>query len=309
MKTLSPALRTAIILVFVAALLVAYYAIHKPLTPESLTNLSASVGALVEAGIDPALMATHLLGAALDMATVLVLLAICGGVGRFILRRVWAGVVLTETRLGDAALAVLLGAGVVSALTLGAALAGWINAVVLWSGLLILAALTWRHVVTWLRDMGTLWQIAVGHAENGRAGNGRHEWRPYRLFIAFFLGTSLLLALAPPYSWDSMVYHLVGPQRYLDSGRMLAYTDNFYLGFPKALEMLFAVSMSAFGRDIPPALVHWAFGIFALILTAACVRKVADVRAALTAVYALLPLLLLAGHWRLLRTHAGSTAL
>jgi hypothetical protein len=289
MKTLSPALRTAIILVFVAALLIAYYAIHKPLTPESLTKMSASIGSLFEAGIEPARMATHLLGAALDTATVLALLAVCGGVGRFILRRGWSGIALTETRLGDSALGALIGAGIVSALTLGAALAGWINTVVLWSGLLILGALTWRDVVAWLREMATLWQIAVGRGENGgRTGTRHRVWCPYRLLIAFFLVTSLLVALAPPYSWDSMVYHLVGPQRYLDSGRMLAYSDNFYLGFPKALEMLFVVTMSAFGRDIPPALVHWAFGIFALILTAACVRRVTDMRTALTAALLLL---------------------
>ncbi len=283
MKNLSPALRAAIILSLVIALLVAYYAIHKPLTPESLASAGASLGALAESGIDSALMAAHLFGALLDIATVLTLLAVCGGIGRFILRRGWAGVTLTATELGDAALAALLGAGVVSALTLGAALAGWIHPLVLWAGLLVIGALTWRDALAWARAMATLWRTTFGGS-----ASGRQELRPYILLIAFFLGTSFLLALAPPFSWDSMVYHLVGPQRYLDSGQMIAYSDNFYLGFPKSMEMLFVVTISAFGRDIPPALVHWGFGIFALILTAACIDKTIGRRGALTAVLLLL---------------------
>lgn len=288
MRSLSPPLRTAIIVILVVVLLVAYYITHKPLTPEMLTRVSSSIGALFAEGIDPVLMATHLLGALLDIATVLALLAVCGGIGRFALRRAWAGVTLTDSRLGDAALAALLGTGIVSALTLGAALAGWLTTAVLWGGLLVLGGLLWRDVLAWLREMAQLWQIAWGKDGDEHVGNGRNALRPYRWLILCFLGTSLLLALAPPYSWDSMVYHLVGPQRYLDSGRMIAYTDNFYLGFPKSLEMLFAITMSAFGRDIPPALIHWAFGVFALILTAACVRSVIDRRGTLTAVLLLL---------------------
>jgi predicted membrane-bound dolichyl-phosphate-mannose-protein mannosyltransferase len=87
MRSLSPPLRTAIIVILVVVLLVAYYITHKPLTPEMLTRVSSSIGALFAEGIDPVLMATHLLGALLDIATVLALLAVCGGIGRFALRR------------------------------------------------------------------------------------------------------------------------------------------------------------------------------------------------------------------------------
>jgi hypothetical protein len=256
-----------------ALLLIAYYAIHKPISEGGLASAGAGIRALFESNIRPELALQHLAGAALDLLSVAALMSVCGGIGRFLLRRGFTGESVSGSQLGDAALATLIGSGVVSALALAAALAGWLNAVVLWSIVFFIGALIWKDALAWLRTMAGLRHFIPG--------GQKREGALYRGLISFFLLTSLLIALAPPYSWDSMVYHLVGPQRWLDAGRMAAYADNFYLGFPKSLEMLFTITMSAFGRDTPPALIHWSFGILSLILSAALVRPFTDRRAAL----------------------------
>jgi hypothetical protein len=318
--------RAAVVLTGTLALIIAYYWVHKPVTPQLLQGAADGIGALFAA--PPALdrLASNLLGVLLDVLVVGALFVVSGGLGRRVLgigfwvlgfRYQVSGIRYQPeseienpeprtqnpepgtktpntqypipenssliTHHSSLLIAPLLGAGIIATLALLPALIGVFNVGVLWGGIGVIVLLTWREAWAWLRGM---W--AAVRAFYGVRTNRRPEGRPYKIIITVFLFLALLIALAPPTSWDAMVYHLVGPQRWLESGRMVGTPDNFYLGFPKNSEMLFSIAISAFNRDTTAALLHWGFGVLALALTGALVRRVANEQAALTAVILLL---------------------
>ncbi|MCA9907714.1 MAG: glycosyltransferase family 39 protein, partial [Anaerolineae bacterium] len=235
--------RLPVILIALMALLVGYYWLHKPIAPEMMLNL---------------------LGALLDVVTVGVLFASGGGLGLALLRRLHVLDALDLTAPERLSIAALLGVGVIALYALVLGLIGVFNTGAIWGGLLVIIILTRRSFFRWLGEV-----IA-----------GLRGLRPEGKFARFLMWITLalllmafLIAIAPPFSWDSLVYHLVGPQRYLEAGRMIPHEDNFYLGMPKNGEMLFAVTMSLFGRDTSAAVVHVVFTVFALVLTAALARR------------------------------------
>jgi len=81
------------------------------------------------------------------------------------------------------------------------------------------------------------------------------------LYLAATLSLSLLLALAPPISFDALLYHLVGPKLYLQEHRIWA-LDNFPLYFPSLMEMLFTFGMLLKG-DVVAKLIHYLYGLLA----------------------------------------------
>ncbi|MDX2139324.1 MAG: hypothetical protein SF123_14660 [Chloroflexota bacterium] len=287
MRTTGMGWRTAVVLTGTLALIIAYYWVHKPVTPQLLQGAADGVGALFAAPPAFDRLANNLLGGLLDVLVVSALFVVSGGLGRRLLA-------IGQQTLPEASsllIAPLLGAGMLATLALLPALIGVFHGAVLWGGIGVIALLTWREGWGWLRGIGGAVRAFYGDAqvnEHGHAVTGRPVGRPYKWLITIFLGLALLIALAPPTSWDAMVYHLVGPQRWLESGRMIGTPDNFYLGFPKNSEMLFSIAMSAFNRDTTAALIHWGFGVLALALTGTLVRRVANEQAALTAVILLL---------------------
>jgi hypothetical protein len=81
------------------------------------------------------------------------------------------------------------------------------------------------------------------------------------LYLVATLSLSLLLALAPPISFDALLYHLVGPKLYIQEHRIWA-VDNFPLYFPSLMEMLFTWGMLLKG-DIVAKLIHYLYGLLA----------------------------------------------
>jgi 4-amino-4-deoxy-L-arabinose transferase-like glycosyltransferase len=79
-------------------------------------------------------------------------------------------------------------------------------------------------------------------------------------------------ALSPPWDYDGLMYHLVGPQLFLREGRIIPYPDNWYVNAPFVLEMVFSVGM-AFGDDVFPKLVHLTTGLLLILATYAAGRR------------------------------------
>lgn len=79
------------------------------------------------------------------------------------------------------------------------------------------------------------------------------------LYLVITLSLSFLLALAPPISFDALLYHLVGPKLYIQEHRIWA-VDNFALYFPSLMEMLFTWGMLLKG-DIVAKLIHYLYGL------------------------------------------------
>lgn len=96
--------------------------------------------------------------------------------------------------------------------------------------------------------------------------------RWFLLYALASLGLTLLLALAPPVKWDSLVYHLTAPRLYLEAGRVGHPIDLPYLGFPALGQMHFLLAMG-FGLDRAAALFHFGYGLLALVITVALARR------------------------------------
>lgn len=83
---------------------------------------------------------------------------------------------------------------------------------------------------------------------------------------------SMVGALAPPTQFDSLVYHLALPARYLVEGGMHAVPYSIFSSFPQGMEMLFQAALAVRG-PVVASLISWMFyPLTALALYAYCAR-------------------------------------
>jgi hypothetical protein len=264
--------RSAVFLFGIMALLIAYYVIHKPLLPApSDAPFTFDLPALLQRSA----------AALFDVLNVLLLFVISGGIGRALLHLAARSEVRMKAQTSEERLAIqaLVGLGVLGTLAMGIALAGVLTSLTVWLLLAACLLLTFRSALAWLR-------AALADLRGLRAKGGFARF--CALLSGFLILTALLIAIAPPWSWDAMVYHLVGPQQYLTDGRMTADPINFYLGMPKNGDMLFTLVMAQTGSDHAPAVVHLGFMLLALVITAALARRAANANAGWLAVVLLL---------------------
>jgi hypothetical protein len=106
--------------------------------------------------------------------------------------------------------------------------------------------------------------------------------------VAVSIGVlSFMNALSPPWDYDGLMYHLVGPKLFLEAQRVFPHPDNWYLNGPFTVEMLFTVGMS-FGDDVFPKLVRCSMGLLFLGATYTIARRWLSQKAALLSVAILL---------------------
>ncbi len=240
-------------LVGMVAVLLGYFWAHKPL--------------------DPALIFT-LGGAVLDGFTAVVVVSLAGGLGRRIisLRLSYDSL----SRPEQVALESLLGLGILSWIVLLLGMIGLYKGLIFWIMLLVVGIFTLRSTFGWIRDGVAIFRRAL-RPETG--------WMRFLMLISgVMLLMALLVALAPPTGFDALNYHLVGPQRYLAIGKITAYSDNHFMGFPQGAEILYGLAMGLFGRETAAAPLHFAFGLLGLLAVAGLVRRHADKVAAWLAV-------------------------
>ncbi|MBW4439596.1 MAG: glycosyltransferase family 39 protein [Pleurocapsa minor GSE-CHR-MK-17-07R] len=266
MNTERPPLRAyllpVVILLAVALLLTGYYAVHKPIDPAS---------------------GLRYLGMAIDVLAPLGLTVVCAGAGRGVMRRVavraGAPAGFGLSRAESLALDAAIGLGMMSGLLVLVGLAGLFRPLVFAVMLLACIALFRRDIPAWLRDARGIFRASKP--------DGAFTW-VIAGFCVLLLALALIHTLAPPYAWDSIVYHLVEVQHALRDGRLTASADNFYLGFPKATEMLFGMVIGLTGRFTSGGGIHFAFGVLGLLAAAGMARRLAGRQAAWLAVTLLL---------------------
>ncbi len=214
-------------LLWVLAIVPGYYIVHKPLTTANLRAL-ANVAA--------------------DLLTWLAMLAVATALGARLTRRL-AYHSLLEQLVFSAGLGLIC----FSLLTFGLALAGLLYRWLFWVLLVGGGLLLWRE----FRDLGRALIQATWPRPRGR-------WPIFlSLFTVATLLTLLPLGLTPPINWDSLVHHLVSPDRYLQAHRFTVEFDNYLLFSPAFTEMLFTAGMGLKG-DVVPRLVHFGYLLLTL---------------------------------------------
>ncbi len=205
----------------------AYYVVHKPLTAANVRAL-ANVSA--------------------DLLTWLAMMAVATALGSRLTRRL-----AYHTLLERLTFSAGLGLALFSLLTLGLGMAGLLYGWLFWVLLLGGGLALWREFL----DLGQALRKAPWPRPMGR-------WSTIlSLFVIATLILTLIMTLLPPTEWDSLVYHLVGPDRYLQAHRLTYDFDNYYLFFPSFVEMLFTAGMALKG-DVVPRLLHFGYLLLTL---------------------------------------------
>jgi Dolichyl-phosphate-mannose-protein mannosyltransferase len=236
------------VLLWLVAVIPAYYVVHKPLNNAQVTAL---VGRLADLGL---------------LALTLTVAAAWGSrIGR------WLGLAF-EPGVEQWTLGAILGLGLLGTLVLGLAAIGGLYRWVGYALLLVLGLAGWSEIrALWRWLSSGLRQIKLG----------RPSWLLWYAGVVGLL--SLGVALQPPTAWDALAYHLVGPQAYVAAHRLLAVPENFYLNWPAQVEMLFTWGLLLKG-DILAQLYHWAFWLLTAALLYTLARRTVDERGAQWAV-------------------------
>jgi len=232
------ALQVFFVVLWCFALVAGYFGLHKP------------AGGAVAGG----LLLT--IGSALLWLLIALLAAALG-------RRLAGRLLAAEEPFVRLALSCGLGLGLLSIVLM---IMGMLGLLARWQVLLALLALalfalpafpgTWRDARSW------------------RLPRTEARWQRWFLIYGIAsLGLTLLVALAPPVKWDSLVYHLTAPRLYLEASRIGHPIDVPYLGFPALGQMHFLLAL-LFGLDRAAALFHFGYGLMALIVTVALAKRV-----------------------------------
>lgn len=227
------ALKAALVILWLFALVAAYFWAHKPFSTVSALGLGQSI---------------------LAVAGWLGLVGLAAALGRRVASR-WLA---DEQAVPRLALCAGVGLGLVALLTLGLGLAGLLRPAVAWAVVGLLTAVLWRDLRGVWRDLRAV-----------RLPRPSGSFQRYlAIYAAISLSLTFLLALAPPTGWDTLVYHLTGPRLFVEAGRMVHPIDLPYLGFPFLGEMQFTLGLLLVGERVAP-LLHFGYGLLALVITAA----------------------------------------
>jgi hypothetical protein len=147
------------------------------------------------------------------------------------------------------------------------ALGFWCVAVVV----LVIGAFSVRQV-PWVFLGLAAWALPAPRSFLRRPRNGARldGWSRLMLACVIVAGVlSLFGAMAPPFEYDELEYHLGALAEYQKAGRIVFLAHNFYSNLPQLAEMLYLLATVA-TSDIAAKLLHWLFGI----LSAAAVYAV-----------------------------------
>jgi hypothetical protein len=215
-------------LFWLLAVFVGYGYTHKPFLPEEL------VGGLLVIW---------------RTLTAITILSLAGGIGMStsLRKQVFSPLI-------QAVLAGALGLGIISISMLMIVATIGIN-FTLWIFLIAAIIIFRKGILLWLksfRDLKSFWQ------ETGNAG------RTAILLMMTILACQYLEALAPPFQFDALTYHLSIPKAYLQAGHLIYLPNNIFWGMPQLVEMLYTLAMYMGGTEAAPIL-GWWIGLLALI--------------------------------------------
>ena len=171
------------------------------------------------------------------------------------------------TRLEGSVFSLALGLGALGYLMFGLGMIGLLNTT--WISGSILALSLW---------VGPQWRAAPGRVRRALSAI-RAAWRSAEplarisAVLAAVIGVlAFIHSLSPPWDYDGLMYHLVGPRAFLNAGRLYPVPESFFLNGPLTGEMLFTLGM-AFGDDVFPKLLHFTWGLLLVAATYAAGRR------------------------------------
>jgi hypothetical protein len=222
-------LRVPLILTFTLLVLAGYFILHKPVTPENAAAIGLAVWRIF-AG--------------------LFIVVLAGAAGNR------TGVHIGDNLASTAVIQAGLGLGILSVYILIAGSLAGVNWITLGAIPLAAAILLHRSLFNWCRMLGGSVQYLFQSA-------GRFEkWLTAFMFVIFT--GSLITALAPPFHYDALMYHLVMPLTYVQQGRITHIPWLVMTGMPQCTEMVYTMAVQLGGLQAA-AVTGWMAGLIALL--------------------------------------------
>jgi hypothetical protein len=226
-KKSSQLFRAAVAVILLFAALLIYYIVQRPFSSA---------------------LALSLLLVIVEIVASLSIFLLAGGVGLVLVPK------FSANQVSNSVLQIGLGLGTVSIAFMGIGVTvGW-NAWLIW-GIIVVGLYSLRkqiaECVTCLSALRKYWD------QSGRLG------RSLAIPVLVILFSSLVVALAPPLKFDTLVYHLTLPELYTNANRFLYVEGNMYWGFPQLSQMLSAMAL-ALGAT-KGALIGWGMGLLSLV--------------------------------------------
>ena len=113
-----------------------------------------------------------------------------------------------------------------------------------------------------IRGMPKLFQQARGSFSGSSRWTKTLVWLTLILFAVAFVD-----ALAPPYDYDGLMYHLQGPKTFFQANRIFPDMDNWWNNYPFTVQMVFSTSL-AYEVDFAAKLINLAYGVILLVAVA-----------------------------------------
>jgi hypothetical protein len=177
------------------AVLIAYFAGHKPITPDGLRSILAALR---------------------DLLVATIVVGLGGGIGRR------AAGDMVENSVVSLVVQAALGLGCLALLILAMLSVGLLSSASAWGVVVFLLLLFGKSSLRWF---GSWSGLRAFRPENWM------EWAAV-VAVAVLLGMALAEAAAPPMHFDALVYHFDLPQRFLAAHSLSTPTDNPYWGLP-----------------------------------------------------------------------------
>jgi hypothetical protein len=100
--------------------------------------------------------------------------------------------------------------------------------------------------------------------------------------LALAAALNLAGAVAPPFEYDELEYHLGALADYQRAGRIVFLPHNFYSNMPQLIEMLYLLARTS-TSDIAAKLLHWSFGVLSALAVYGLAQRLWSKAAGLTA--------------------------
>jgi hypothetical protein len=186
-----------------------------------------------------ALLLRHLI----DLGAVAVLLAACTAAGLGVLARLR---VRYDAPIESLVFGLALGAGVIATALLALGFAGWLRSPIPELTVVGFAAIAARQLKSLPGLLRGAWSALLGTGGRLRVA--------LLTVSAAAAGFVLLLAIAPPADWDSLMYHLRVPAQFLQQGRIFLPEDNLHVAFVGLPHMLYLPLLQVGSASAPAVL-------------------------------------------------------
>jgi hypothetical protein len=239
------------ILIWIVVIVATYYLVHKPISLMQARNMLVACG---------------------HISIAFGLVSLGGWIGKSLMPKE------NHNALVQLALQAALGLGILSIgfFVIGSLLG--LHPILMWALSLLLAVVFNRSIWAWYK---LTWKALSLCWPSGRLD--------FTIVtgIAIIIFATLLIGLAPPLKFDTLVYHLTLPRIYLQEGNISYLPQLFYWGMPQVTEMLYTWALALAGEDAA-IIFGWLIGLITLLGVFGYVRQLVGARAAWVAIASLL---------------------